>query len=134
VKIHGRCLCGAVSFTAEAEPGLHVCHCSMCRRWAGGPSFSTEASSVQFNGEENIQRYNSSDWGERGFCRQCGSSLFYRLKEPDQYILNMGAVDDQSPFTIASEIFIDEKPPGYDLAGKHPRLTGEEFLATVQNG
>jgi hypothetical protein len=106
----------------------------MCRRWAGGPSFSTEASSVQFNGEENIQRYNSSDWGERGFCRQCGSSLFYRLKEPDQYILNMGAVDDQSPFTIASEIFIDEKPPGYDLAGKHPRLTGEEFLATVQNG
>jgi hypothetical protein len=104
----------------------------MCRRWTGGPSFSTNAASVRFRGEENLQRYRSSDWAERGFCKCCGSSLFFHLKEQDHYIMNMGAIDDQSPFKVDSEIFIDEKPPGYDLSGTHPRLTGEEFLASMQ--
>jgi len=126
-------LCGAVTFAADdVEAGLHVCHCSMCRRWAGGPTFSTGATGVAFRGEENIQRYSSSAWAERGFCKLCGSSLFYRLKETDHYVLNMGAIDDQGSFKIASEIYVDDKPPGYEFAGTHLRLTGEEFLASLQ--
>ena len=65
---------------------------------------------------ENIERYSSSAWAERGFCKRCGSSLFYRLKETNQYILNMGSFDDQRPFKIASEIYVDDKPAGYDFA------------------
>ena len=80
----------------------------------------------------SIARYSSSAWAERGFCKRCGSSLFYRLKETNHYILNMGSFDDQRPFKIASEIYVDDKPAGYDFAGGHPRLTGEEFLASLQ--
>ena len=134
MKVEGRCLCGVVTFAADdVESGLHICHCSMCRRWAGGPTFSTAAKGVVFRGGENIQRYSSSAWAERGFCKICGSSLFYRLKEPDQYVLSMGAIDDQGSLRIASEIYVDDKPPGYAFAGTHPRLTGEEFLASLQN-
>lgn len=133
MNAEGRCLCGAVTFVAEGvSADLHVCHCSMCRRWAGGPTFSMEVGSVTFHGEENIGRYSSSAWAERGFCRRCGSSLFYRLTQSNHYILNMGAFDDQRPFKIASEIYVDDKPPGYDMAGAHPRLTGEEFLASLK--
>lgn len=71
---------------------------------------------------------------ERGFCRICGSSLFYRSKETGQYVLGMGAIDDQASFRIGSEIYIDQKPPGYEFAGTHPRLTEEEFLASHQGG
>jgi hypothetical protein len=131
----GQCLCSAVKFTAESvETHHHVCHCGMCRRWGGGPSFGASASGVKFEGEENIARYASSEWGERGFCRTCGSHLFYFLKPANQYILFVGAFDDASPFTIASEIYVDRKPPGYDLAGDRPRLTEEEFLARFQTG
>ena len=128
----GRCLCGAVTFTAEElETGLHICHCSMCRRWVGGPSFSVSAGRVRFDGEAQIGRYASSAWAERGFCKQCGSSLFYRLRQTDRYILNMGSFDNQEAFATASEIYIDDKPSGYAIAGEHPRLTGEEFLASL---
>ena len=133
MNAEGRCLCSAVTFVAEGVAAeLHVCHCSMCRRWAGGPTFSAEVGSITFSGEENIQRYNSSTWAERGFCKRCGSSLFYRLTDTNHYILHMGSFDDQQAFKIASEIYVDDKPAGYDFAGGHPRLTGEEFLASLR--
>jgi len=45
----------------------------------------------------------------------------------------MGAIGDQGSLRIASEIHVDDKPPGYEYAGTHPRLTGEEFLASLQD-
>jgi hypothetical protein len=131
----GRCLCSAVKFTAETvETHHHVCHCGMCRRWGGGPTFGASASGVKFEGEQDITRYTSSDWAERGFCRHCGSHLFYFLKPANQYILCVGTFDDTRPFAIASEIYVDHKPPGYTLSGNHPRLTEAEFLAKFQGG
>ena len=129
----GKCLCGAVTFTADdVETHVHGCHCSMCRNWSGGPLLAASVGSIQFEGEEHIGRYSSSEWAERGFCARCGSNLFYRLKEADRYIVCTGAFDDQSPFELVGEIYIDEKPPGYEFAGDHPRQTGEEFMASLQ--
>ena len=130
----GQCLCGAVTYTAEAiDTEVHSCHCSMCRRWSGGPGFSASVGKVEFTGEENIARFGSSAWAERGFCKTCGTNLFYRLKETDHYIMCMGTFDDQAQFKLAGEIYIDEKPASYEFAGDHPRLTGEEFMASLQN-
>ena len=48
----GQCLCGAVTFTAEGvESHVHVCHCSMCRRWNGGPGMAVAVDLVVFTGE-----------------------------------------------------------------------------------
>jgi hypothetical protein len=42
--LRGQCLCGAVTLTAkQVVPQFHVCHCSMCRRWNGGPAMSMAA-------------------------------------------------------------------------------------------
>ena len=128
----GQCLCGAVKFTAEGmDPHIHACHCTMCRGWNSGPMMGVNVASVTFEGEESIKRYASSEWAERGFCQECGSSLFYHLKEPSMYTMSMGAFDDDSQFSVHGEIYIDEKPDGYNLAGDHPRLTGAEFLASI---
>lgn len=128
----GRCLCGAVTFEAkEVATHIHSCHCNMCRNWSGGPLLSALAGSVIFEGEANISRYDSSVWAERGFCSKCGSNLFYRLKEADEHVLCMGAFNDETPFELAGEIYVDEKPPGYDFAGEHPRQTGAEFMASL---
>ena len=129
----GHCLCGAVTYTAkDVHTDINSCHCSMCRRWNGGPAFAVIVGNVTFEGEDKITRYPSSEWAERGFCSRCGTNLFFRLKEQDQYVIWMGSFDDQDRFNLAGEIFIDEKPPAYDLAGDHPRLTGEEFMASLQ--
>src|SRR5688572_28996824 len=121
----GRCLCGAVGFKAEGvETEHHACHCGMCRRWSGGaPFFGAWVAAVQFTGEEHLGRYASSPWAERGFCKLCGTTLFYFLKPARRYTLSVGAFDDVGPFQLVREIFIDHKPGGYAIAGEHPRLT-----------
>ena len=128
----GRCLCGAVTFkTTGVSKEVHACHCGTCQRWFGGPALGIEAGGVEFEGYDNVATYDSSEWAERGFCSRCGSSLFYRLKEPGKYILFLGSLDEPGEFTLNGEIFIDSKPPGYDFAGDHARLTGEQFLASL---
>lgn len=131
----GKCLCGAVTFAAEdVEQHVHACHCSMCRNWTGGPMLSAQVGSITFTGEEHIKHYASSEWAERGFCAECGSNLFYRLLEPEMYIVATGAFDDVEQFDLAGEIYIDEKPDGYAFAGDHPRMTGAEFMASMGVG
>ncbi len=131
----GHCLCGAVRFTATLpEAHFRICHCGMCRRWSGSPLFGVgvETDSVSFfQGEEAITRYRSSDWAERGFCRHCGSHLFYHFKATDHYIMLLGLLDDQASFTLTGEIYTDDKPSCYDFAGDHSRMTGEQFVASL---
>ena len=132
MKQNGQCLCGKVTLEAEfSETGIHACHCSTCRRWASSPLFAVGVESVTFTGQDNITVFNSSEWAERGFCAHCGSNLYYRLKEADHYIVCTGLFEDQSVFKLAGEIYVDENPGGYAFAGDHPRLTGEEFLASI---
>ena len=95
---------------------------------------AAEAGDVEFQGAEHIKVYDSSAWAERGFCSECGTNLFYRLKETGRHILCTGAFDDQTQFDLVGEIYVDEKPPGYAFAGDHPRMTGEEFLASIGAG
>lgn len=126
----GGCLCSAVRFTAQdVQTEHHVCHCRMCRRWAGSSFMAVSAGQVSFEGEENVSRYPSSEWAERGFCSRCGSSLFYYLKSPATYMLSVGSFDDQEPFRLVSEIYIDHKPVGFAFEGDLPAMTEAEVIA-----
>lgn len=130
-KIEGKgsCLCGAVSFTANAmSPKVGACHCRMCRKWGGGPFVEVECGTdVSFEGTENIAVFNSSDWAERGFCRECGSHLFYRLKDSQKYSMPAGLFDDDARFVFKHQVFIDEKPEYYTFANKTTDITGAEL-------
>ena len=61
----GKCLCGAIEFTAEEKPGQVVnCHCSVCRI-SHGAAFASIAfadrGSLQFEkGEEMLSEYTSA--------------------------------------------------------------------------
>ena len=46
----------------------------------------------------------------------------------------VGACDDSPDFELCGEIYIDEKPSGYDFAGEHSRMTGAEFMASIGSG
>lgn len=131
VSLTGRCLCGAVSFTAEVSGDeVGACHCSICRRQASGPMFAAlGVRAVTFDDEANLVRYRSSEWVERGFCGICGSKLFSRVIEGDHYHVCPTAFDDQERWRFTEEIFIDSKPDYYDFANETRRLTGAEFVA-----
>jgi len=73
--------------------------------------------------------YPSSDWAERGFCNQCGSHLFYRLKENNQHFIPVGLFDDDSQFVFDHQVFIDKKPSYYCFANETSNMTGAEVFA-----
>lgn len=126
----GSCLCGAVRVTAQTANSIDACHCTMCRKWGGGPLLAVECGeAVRFEGEEHIATFSSSDWAERGFCRICGTHLFYRLKQEQHYELPVGLFGDEAQWVFATQIFIDEKPAYYDFAQATKKLTGEQVFA-----
>ncbi len=132
----GQCLCGHVSFTLNnVEKEFNICHCTMCRRWIGGPnlSFMAQPGDINWKGEENISIYPSSAWAERGFCQNCGSALFYRIvmDGPAKGELHMpiGLLNDLSEFSLKYEIYYDFKPDIYAFAGESEKLTEAQVLA-----
>lgn len=135
-KHEGSCLCGAVQLTVNAfEGNIGACHCSMCRKWGGGPLLAIDCSTnVEIDGEEHVAAYDSSEWAQRAFCDRCGTHLFYRLKENNQYVVPIGLFDDPAEVSFESQIFIDEKPEYYAFANKTTFMTGAEVFAKYGSG
>lgn len=126
--MQGKCLCGSIEVTAPDTSGIDVCHCSTCRRWSGGPMLAVHCGSeVTFAGDEPA-RFQSSEWAERGFCRSCGTHLFYHLLPNDEFILPAGLFGTEN-FQMDSEIFIDEKPAYYTFSNDTKKMTGAEVFA-----
>lgn len=123
--VTGRCDCGKVRFTVEAEPDTAtVCHCSQCRRTSGHLWASTLVPSwdvIQFDEAASLQWYASSDFAERGFCNCCGSSLFYRMKEHPQVAIAAGCLEAPN-MRISKHIFVKDKASYYEITDDLPQI------------
>lgn len=131
----GSCLCGAVRVAARTQDGsVAACHCTICRKWGGGPLLAVDCGAeVRIENEDNVSIYASSTWAERGFCRQCGSHLFYRLKQGPRYFVPVGVFGEGESWLLEHQIFIDEKPGFYSFANSTTDLTGAEVFAQFQS-
>ncbi|GJE02282.1 GFA family protein [Methylobacterium isbiliense] len=129
--LSGRCLCGAVRFRARPRRlEMDVCHCGLCRRWSGGALMAVECDpGLAVEDEGQLGLYASSDHGERGFCRACGTSLFWRMRDGSFLAVCAQAFDAPDRFVLATEIFIDDKPANYAFANDTHKMTGAEVVA-----
>ena len=134
-KMKGNCLCNQVQISTPSDnQKIGACHCGMCRRWGGSALLVVECGSeVSFSGAENITRYQSSEWAERGFCKQCGTHLFYHLKQNNHYYIPAGVYNNQENFVFDHQIFIDRKSEYYTFADETNNLTEAEVLAMFQS-
>ena len=133
----GQCMCGAVRFRATDVPDhFGVCHCEMCRRWTGSAFANVEVpeGSVTWEGEAQIATLQSSRWAERAWCRRCGSGLYWHMTQGGDYSgtydIALGLFDEPDAFKIASEIYTDLKPHGFNLVDEgQKKLTRAECVA-----
>ncbi|TCM67783.1 hypothetical protein EC844_10777 [Acinetobacter calcoaceticus] len=129
----GQCVCGATQFElALKNHQVGSCHCSICRRQTSGVimTIEIEAQSLKFSQQQDLAIYDSSAWGERGFCRQCGTNLFWRSKDHSYCNINVFALDEQpADLELGMEIFIDNKPDFYAFAGERNTMTEAEVMA-----
>jgi hypothetical protein len=130
--LRGHCLCGAVKFTATpTQMTMGVCHCSMCRRWSGGTFMAVDVgTSLNVETPAALGVYISSDWGERCFCKTCGSTLLWRMRDGSHQVVAAQSFEDPGQFKLTSEIYVDENPGNYSFANATKKMTGAEFLAS----
>ena len=139
-QLTGGCVCGAVRFTLPGNlPELEACHCPICRSWTGGGPFLghiVKSSDLSITGAQNITVYRSSDWAERGFCKICGTNLFFRmagLVNSEHISLCRGAFDEESDTQVASHMFVDQIPPYYSIPGDAKAMTKADAEAALQD-
>ena len=131
--IQGQCLCGAVKFhgTLVADRGIGACHCGQCRRWGGGGPFMPVRfeGGVTFGDDTGLTWYKSSEHGERGFCRVCGSSLFWRAPGAGNDVaINVSTLPEDHGQKLFEHIWVDDQPDWYAFADDCPRKTAADVL------
>lgn len=135
LPIHGqgRCLCGAVSFEIDGPlRDVVVCHCSQCRRQHGSPPGYTQAAweHVRLRGEENLVWYRSSEKARRGFCRICGSSLFWEPIGTGRVSIAAGSLEPPTGLRTIRHIFVADKGDYYEIHDGLEQLSGSMLAAT----
>lgn len=128
--MQGACLCGTVRYEVEGPVTWMIhCHCSMCRKHHGA-LFGTFAATplMRFRwlaGEDNIERYASSEHAQRGFCKTCGSVTPTLLQSMDLAIFPAGNVTENLEARPQSHLFIGSKPSWHRITDALPQY--EEY-------
>lgn len=117
--LNGKCECGEVSFTIDApRETVTICHCKQCRRTSGHLWAATHASysNVRFSKTKGLKWYASSEHVKRGFCNNCGSSLFYRKNDDENIAIAAGCLENPTGLRTERHIFIKDKGDYYLVA------------------
>jgi hypothetical protein len=119
-QLTGHCLCGAVTYTVNAEPlAAAVCHCADCQRQTSSP-FSAVAvvprAALEVQGETLASfATTGSDHGqatERFFCSACGSPIYSAsAASPDFAYVKAGSLDDASWMEPGIEVWTSSAQP-----------------------
>jgi hypothetical protein len=114
----GSCLCGGVAFeiTGPMRPVVG-CHCSQCRKQSGhfGAFTACEDTDLKFKSDETLAWYRASDNAGRGFCKACGSLLFWKGDRRTYTSIAAGAIDGATDLKIEGHIFCAYKGDYYEI-------------------
>ena len=121
----GGCLCGNVRFEVKGPLRNVVnCHCSMCQKLHGSFGAHTKARKVNISVtyDKGLAWYKTSEVARRGYCRDCGSSLFWEPFEYDATGILAGSLDGPTNLKTIGHIFVGEKSDFYDLEDELPKF------------
>lgn len=123
----GGCLCGAVRYEVRGPIRDVVnCHCRMCQKIHGnfGPHSKAPKSNLAITKDTGLAWYTTSDVARRGFCRECGSSLFWEPFDQDATGIIAGSLDQPTGIETIGHIFAGEKADYYEISDELPKFQG----------
>jgi hypothetical protein len=117
----GRCLCGAVRYEVDGPlRDVSVCHCVECRRWHGNPGAytSTPSDALRLIGEQHLRWIDSpesSTHARRGFCGECGSTMFWEARGSDTISIAAGTLDLPTGLKTVKHIYTGDASDYYEV-------------------
>lgn len=127
----GGCLCGGVRFSVDGRLRPVVfCHCGQCRRFSGHFLGATacETAALTVGKDTSLRWYRSSKEAERGFCSNCGASLFWKPGHGRYVSIMAGAFDDPNILTGGEHIFCEKISAYYRIDDGLPQRIGYEGM------
>ena len=114
----GGCHCGEVRYEVCGE--LHdavICHCNLCRKLHGHVSSYARIGkdALHLIRDEGLRWYRLSDQPDRGFCKECGSSLFWRPVRSEEVAITPGTLDGATGIATSGQIFCADKGDYYPI-------------------
>jgi hypothetical protein len=134
----GRCNCGAITVTIDAEPvATRQCWCRQCQKIAaGGPTqnalFPTDAVALTGETAQNSYTAASGNTLTHEFCPGCGTQVLGRSSGRPQYrVIRFGVLDEGHGLKPAAAIWLDDAPewaaidPALDHWPQQPPAPGQ---------
>lgn len=121
--MRGSCLCGEVTYQIHGQPrSVVACHCTQCRKTSGHYVAATQVKSdhLEIQGLSNVTWYKSSEHAKRGFCKTCGSQLFWTEPATSETSVMAGTIDGETGLCMDRQIHSDTKGDYYLL----PKVEG----------
>ena len=130
-EITGGCLCGRVRYrvTGPVLWSSH-CHCHYCRA-AHGAAFVTwfGVDEQEFGleaGNDSLRWYQSSVWSRRGFCSDCGTTLFFQSRQsPNEMHIALATADSDFSIKPSSHVFYDQHVSWLEINDDLPRIDSQ---------
>lgn len=122
--MRGSCLCGAVVFeVTQPVRDVLACHCTQCRKVSGHYWAAASVPHDQFRliEDRGLRWYRSSAKATRGFCGECGSTLFWQPEGEAQISFSAGAIDGPSGLQTSQHIYVADKGDYYRIADGLPQ-------------
>jgi hypothetical protein len=124
-KVTGRCACGAVAYEVNGPlRQIVACHCEQCRRTSGHFVAATATRKCYFTllEQRGLKWFEAVPGFRRGFCDQCGSSLFFEKLGGERLSIAAGSLDNSGGLAIAAHIYTAECGSYYTIEGDAERL------------
>jgi hypothetical protein len=115
----GGCACGAVTYEVTGTPtNVTCCHCSKCRRWHGhvGAYFGVERDGFRLVEQRGLRWWALNEKVRRGFCGECGSSLFWDEDGDARISICPGTMNAPTGLQSKAHIYVASKGDYYALA------------------
>ena len=103
-------MCGAVRYQLKSEPyDSGWCHCRTCQLFSGAPAMAfacvPREDFMWTEGEKRVRWVETSSFGRRAFCSECGSPLQVQVDHQPE-TLDFPIVTLDRPDTVAPEFHI----------------------------
>jgi len=119
----GSCLCGAVRYEATGPlRDVVICHCRMCRKAHGhiGAYAAVAKDALRLVEARGLKWYRSSTHARRGFCSECGSTLFWDGEGRDTISIAAGTLDAPTGLATTLQIHVASAGDYYAVDASTP--------------
>ena len=124
-SLNASCLCKGINMKIKSEfrPIIN-CHCIQCTKTHGNFAAYTSVleENIFFKSKKTLKWYNSSIKAKRGFCNNCGASIFFKRIGSRAVSISAGLFKKPTNLKTEKHIYVHNKRDYYNITDNLPKF------------